>query len=52
MLIGYLLVRSFMRMGEESQQSEQKREKPESKPAHKKIPKEIGEYVDYEEMKK
>jgi hypothetical protein len=52
-LIVYLLVRSFMRFGEEQMHSGPKSE-PERKDkvTVKKISKEIGEYVDYEEADK
>ncbi len=50
-LIVYLLVRSFMRNGEEEKQSS-KRQAPENKDSTttKKVSKKIGEYVDYEEV--
>ena len=50
-LIVYLLLRSFMRYGQEDSQSTQK-QTPEKKDSSstKKISKKIGEYVDYEEV--
>jgi hypothetical protein len=52
-LIIYLIVRSFIRMGEEGKsekpvQEADKRNKADAK----KVSKEIGEYIDYEEVKK
>jgi hypothetical protein len=51
-LIVYLLVRSFMRFGEEAVQGKDY-SKPETggKPETKKISKNVGEYVDFEEVK-
>ncbi len=52
-LIIYMIVRAFIHIGEESTAAEKnaKKEKANS-PAKKKISKQIGEYVDYEELKK
>ena len=52
-LIIYLIIRSFIRIGEESE-SEPRNPEPEkqSKKAVKGVPKEIGEYIDYEEVDK
>jgi hypothetical protein len=52
-LIVYLIIRSFMRLGQ-SEEPTIRRSEPEksSKGADKKISKEIGEYIDYEEVKK
>lgn len=49
-IIVYLLVRSFNRF---FHQGEEKEQKPKSKnpPTPKKISKETGEYIDYEEIK-
>jgi hypothetical protein len=47
-LIVYLIIRSFMRFGEEKPTSVSGQEKIKSK----KISKEIGEYIDYEDVKK
>jgi hypothetical protein len=50
-LIVYLLVRSFVRFGDGSG-NRQQGVKSEDKQTGKKVSKEIGEYVDYEEVKK
>jgi len=52
-LIIYLLIRSFIRYWAEGDNDAQKkeRESPDKK-SKKGVPKEIGEYVDYEELKK
>ncbi|MBK8881233.1 MAG: hypothetical protein IPN67_02300 [Bacteroidales bacterium] len=52
-LIVYLIVRSFKKFGDgngpsSSQNSQDKNERPSSK----KVSKEIGEYIDYEELRK
>jgi hypothetical protein len=52
-LVGYLIVRSFVKFNEEEKRSADKHN-PEGKnnvPV-KKVSKEIGEYIDYEEIKK
>lgn len=52
-LIIFLLVRSFMRFGEEKQPSQQKPEPDQSSKSNsKKVSKEIGEYIDYEDVDK
>jgi hypothetical protein len=50
-LIVYLLVRSFLRSGEEDKQSSNNQD-PERKDSFttKKVSKKIGEYIDYEEV--
>ena len=50
-LIVYLLVRSFVRFGDGSD-SRQQGVKSDDKKTGKKVSKEVGEYVDYEEVKK
>jgi hypothetical protein len=52
-LIVYMIIRSFMKFGEESD-SERKNIKPEKngKSETKKISKSVGEYVDFEEINK
>jgi hypothetical protein len=50
-IIIYLLVRSFNRYFFQGEEKEQKPEKRNSSPP-KKISKETGEYIDYEEIKK
>jgi hypothetical protein len=52
-IIGYLIVRSFVKYGEEDNSGANR--KPTVKKdmsTQKKVSKEIGEYVDYEEVKK
>jgi len=51
-LIVFLIVRSFIRMGEEEKPAPKKQEPDKNKKAVKKISKEIGEYIDYEDIKK
>jgi hypothetical protein len=52
-IIGYLIVRSFVKYGEEGKSSESRHGKVKKDDSHqKKVSREIGEYVDYEEMKK
>lgn len=52
-LIVYLVVRSFRSFGQNPQQSDKVKEPQEAKKAGgKKISKSVGEYVDYEELKK
>jgi hypothetical protein len=50
-LIVYLLVRSFVRFGDGSH-SRQDGIKSNDKQSGKKVSKEVGEYIDYEEIKK
>jgi len=52
-IIGYLIVRSFVKFREEDRSSVDKRNTLiKDKVPKKKVSKEIGEYVDYEETKK
>lgn len=52
-IIGYLIVRSFVKFGEEEKLSHDNRGKVKNDNApKKKVSKQIGEYVDYEEVKK
>lgn len=52
-IIGYLIVRSFVKFREQEKFSEGKRgEVKKDNDTAKKVSKEIGEYVDYEEIKK
>jgi hypothetical protein len=52
-LIIFLIVRSFIRIGEESRASEKAAEREKkSSDSGKKISKKIGEYIDYEDIKK
>jgi large-conductance mechanosensitive channel len=52
-LIVYLIIRSFMRYGKEEQTSVPRPEPDnKSKINNKKISKEIGEYIDYEDVNK
>ncbi|HKK41966.1 MAG TPA: hypothetical protein VJ963_06130 [Bacteroidales bacterium] len=47
----YLLVRSFVRYNEESRHEEHRNDTGTTGRKGRKIPKELGEYVDYEEVK-
>jgi hypothetical protein len=49
-IIGYLIVRSFIRYGGE-EKTPGDLHKSDNKTSSKKISKEVGEYVDYEEIK-
>lgn len=51
-IIGYLIVRSFVKFGEEKSSVENREQAKKDKVPQKKVSKEIGEYVDYEEVKK
>jgi large-conductance mechanosensitive channel len=53
-LIIFLIVRSFLRLGEETKRAEDSIHGPKNdkKPDNKKVSKKIGEYIDYEELKK
>jgi hypothetical protein len=52
-IIGYLIVRSFVRFGKEDQPSADIRQQGgKDKVPSKKVSKKIGEYIDYEEIKK
>jgi large-conductance mechanosensitive channel len=52
-LIIFLLVRSFIRLGEESKTSEQTSERvKKNSEGKKRISKRVGEYIDYEDVKK
>lgn len=52
-LIVYLLVRSFMKFGEEDNQSSKNKDpQKDDSFTTKKVSKKIGEYVDYEEVDK
>lgn len=52
-VIGYLIVRSFIKFGEEGKITTDKHKPDErGKTQSKKISKRIGEYVDYEEIRK
>jgi hypothetical protein len=52
-LIGYLLVRTFVNFNREQKTSADKHETgKKDKVPQKKVSKEIGEYIDYEEIKK
>jgi hypothetical protein len=52
-LIGFLIVRSFVKFGGQGKFSDDKRERVrKDNDTAKKVSKEIGEYVDYEEIKK
>jgi len=52
-LIVYLILRSFMKFGEESDpESKNMDQKRDVKPETKKISKSVGEYIDFEEIRK
>jgi len=52
-LIIYLLIRSFVRYWADGNEAAQRTERENKNPKPKKgVPKEIGEYVEYEELKK
>ena len=52
-IIGYLLIRSFVRFGQENKSSVDKQKAVnKDKVPQKKVSKEVGEYIDYEEIKK
>ena len=52
-IIGYLIVRSFVKFGEVGKSSDNQRERiKKNKDPQKKVSKSIGEYINYEELKK
>jgi hypothetical protein len=52
-IIGYLIIRAFVKFGEEDGSSGSKRQKvKKDNESYKKVSKKIGEYIDYEEIKK
>lgn len=51
-VIGYLIIRSFVKFGQEKSSGERREPVTKDKEAQKKVSKEIGEYIDYEEVKK
>jgi hypothetical protein len=51
MLIAYLVIKAFLGFGTREHLSKPKPERDDNNPS-KKVSKEIGEYVDYEEVKK
>ena len=51
-LIIYLLVRSFIRLGESDDRPPEGREPVNKQKKVKGVPRELGEYIDYEEVKK
>jgi len=52
-IIGYLVVRAFLKYGEDQKLSSDKRDSQKNdKIPSKKVSKEIGEYIDYEEIRK
>jgi hypothetical protein len=51
-IIGYLVVRSFVKFGEEKSSVESREQAKKDTIPQKKVSKEVGEYVDYEEVKK
>jgi hypothetical protein len=51
-IIGYLVVRVFLKLGEDSKSSSVNNPEKNGGTPPKKISKKIGEYVDYEEIKR
>ena len=51
-VIGYLIIRSFVKFGQEKSSGERREPVKKDNTPPKKVSKEIGEYVDYEEIKK
>ena len=52
-IIGYLIIRAFIKFGDADGSSARKRETVnKDKGPRKKVSKKIGEYIDYEEIKK
>lgn len=52
-IIGYLVIRAFINYGKEATlSSDIHKEDKKNKTPSKKVSKEIGEYIDYEELKK
>jgi hypothetical protein len=51
-IIGYLIIRSFVKFGQERSSGEMREQVKKDKDVQKKVSKEIGEYIDYEEVKK
>lgn len=51
-LIGYLIVRSFVLFGRDDQKANINQQDKKDKVPSKKVSKKIGEYIDYEEIKK
>lgn len=51
-IIGYLIIRSFVKFGQERSSGEMHEHVKKDKDVQKKVSKEIGEYIDYEEVKK
>lgn len=52
-LIAYLIIRSFIRIGEKSENDPRNSEPDkESKKTIRGVPKELGDYIDYEEVDK
>ena len=50
-LIVYLLFRAFSQIGKEETPPARKQEPPKKDKKEKGVPKELGEYIDYEEIK-
>jgi hypothetical protein len=51
-LVGYLIVRSFVLFGKEDPKRDINQDEKKDKIPSKKVSKKIGEYIDYEEIKK
>jgi hypothetical protein len=51
-VIGYLIIRSFVKFGQENLSGKRHEPFKKDKEPQKKVSKEIGEYIDYEEIRK
>ncbi len=51
-IIGYLIIRSFVKFGQDKSSGERREPIKKAKEPQKKVSKEIGEYIDYEDVKK
>jgi hypothetical protein len=51
-VIGYLIIRSFVKFGQEKSSGERREPIKKDKEPQKKVSKAIGEYIDYEEIRK
>ena len=51
-IIGYLIIRSFVKFGQDKSSGDRREPLKNDKAAQKKVSKEIGEYIDYEDVKK
>ena len=51
-VIGYLIIRAFVKFGQEKSSGDSHHSVRKEKEDQKKVSKEIGEYIDYEEVRK